>query len=267
MFAATETLVRAGDVDAIHRARVATRQLRANLDTFRPIFDSGLRNSLADDVRSLTRALGTVRDLDVLLLGLERLTATVATIDARSATALFAGARREREAAFAHLLEHLASPTYAALRVRLDELAAHPPLRATVDPGGRAEPFVREQVRRSLRSLARRTHRLGRRPDTTQWHELRKQVKQARYGAVALADLSQRRRDRRAIPVLADAQEVLGRGQDDAHLIVWLRVAAHADTPGDAGAFTAGVLVGHLLAAPPVAGGWRRTRRALRDFA
>ena len=267
MFAATETLVRAGDVEAIHRARVATRQLRANLDTFRRIFDPGLRNSLADDARSLTRALGTVRDLDVLLVGLARLTAAVATIDARAVTSLFAAVRRERAEAFAHLLEHLASPTYAALRVRLDELAAHPPLRATVDPGGRAEPFVREQVGRSLRLLARRTHRLGRRPDTAQLHELRKQVKQARYGAFALADLSQRRRDRRATWVLADAQEVLGRGQDDANLIAWLRVAAHPDNSGEAGAFTAGVLVGHLLAATPVAGGWRRTRGALCDFA
>src|SRR5687767_3165265 len=61
---------RAGDVPAIHQARVATRRLREAL----PLIARGSSGrKLARTVRRLTRALGPVRELDVALLTLEEL--------------------------------------------------------------------------------------------------------------------------------------------------------------------------------------------------
>ena len=61
---------RAGDPSAIHQARVATRRLREAL----PVVARGASGrKLARGVRRLTRALGTVRELDVALLTLEEL--------------------------------------------------------------------------------------------------------------------------------------------------------------------------------------------------
>src|SRR5688572_10925991 len=64
---------RAGDVPAIHQARVATRRLREAL----PLVARGSAGrKLARAVRRLTRALGPVRELDVALLTLEELAKT-----------------------------------------------------------------------------------------------------------------------------------------------------------------------------------------------
>jgi CHAD domain-containing protein len=61
---------RNGDVDAIHRARVATRRLREAL----PLTARGAAGrKLQKLVRRLTRALGPVRELDVALLTLDEL--------------------------------------------------------------------------------------------------------------------------------------------------------------------------------------------------
>ena len=55
---------RAGNVDAVHQARVATRRLREAL----PLVASGSRRrKLEQKARRLTRALGPVRELDVAL--------------------------------------------------------------------------------------------------------------------------------------------------------------------------------------------------------
>jgi CHAD domain-containing protein len=57
--------VRAGDVKSIHQARVATRRLRAML----PLLERGKTGrKIERRVRDLTRALGSVRELDVALL-------------------------------------------------------------------------------------------------------------------------------------------------------------------------------------------------------
>jgi len=62
---------RAGDVNAIHQARVATRRLREAL----PVLASGSKaRKLERTARRLTRALGPVRELDVALEMLDGLT-------------------------------------------------------------------------------------------------------------------------------------------------------------------------------------------------
>ncbi len=63
----------AGDNTGVHQARVASRRLREAV----PVLSTGLKGSKAGKatrkIRRLTRALGTVRELDVTLLLLDEL--------------------------------------------------------------------------------------------------------------------------------------------------------------------------------------------------
>ena len=54
-------------VEAVHQARVATRRLRSDLRTFRPVLDPSWSEPLRVELRWLGGALGKVRDADVLL--------------------------------------------------------------------------------------------------------------------------------------------------------------------------------------------------------
>lgn len=55
------------DIEALHDMRVATRRLRAAFDLFAPYFPDDVLRPYRRGLRDLGRALGEVRDLDVLL--------------------------------------------------------------------------------------------------------------------------------------------------------------------------------------------------------
>ena len=61
---------KAGDVTSLHRARVATRRLRAALPL---VASDGKAGKVVKSVRRLTRILGPVRELDVALMILDEL--------------------------------------------------------------------------------------------------------------------------------------------------------------------------------------------------
>lgn len=69
---------RAGtDPEALHDMRVASRRLRAALDALGACYDSKSFRRVAQEAKSLTRALGTVRDEDVLLESLHAYTESI----------------------------------------------------------------------------------------------------------------------------------------------------------------------------------------------
>jgi len=65
------------DPEALHDMRVASRRLRAALDALDACYDSGSFRRVAQEAKSLTRALGAVRDEDVLLEGLHAYTESI----------------------------------------------------------------------------------------------------------------------------------------------------------------------------------------------
>lgn len=62
----------AGDEDALHDMRVASRRLRAAFDVFAPAFRGGAYRRLHRITARLTDELGVVRDGDVMLLTLQK---------------------------------------------------------------------------------------------------------------------------------------------------------------------------------------------------
>ena len=63
--------LRTGDVEAVHDARVATRRLKAAVDMLRPLLPEGPRSQFAKALRKIRKALGPVRDVDVMLAHVE----------------------------------------------------------------------------------------------------------------------------------------------------------------------------------------------------
>src|SRR6266545_895721 len=61
-----EAGVRAGDAEAVHDMRVATRRLRSTLRTFRPLLPAERTEPLRGELRWLGERLGAVRDGDVM---------------------------------------------------------------------------------------------------------------------------------------------------------------------------------------------------------
>lgn len=59
--------VKQWDGDAIHRARVATRRLKAVLDVLQPILSPDHRKPFGQVLRKLRRRLGPLRDVDVMI--------------------------------------------------------------------------------------------------------------------------------------------------------------------------------------------------------
>ena len=109
------------DSEAVHKARVATRRLRSDLRTFRPVLERAWSEPLRAELQWLGRALGKVRDADVLLDALAAQAAALPDEHQPAATQLrrrlAAARRRDREA----LLETLDSDRYVEL---LDQLVA-----------------------------------------------------------------------------------------------------------------------------------------------
>ena len=68
-----EGVLRNDDPENVHRMRVASRRVRADLDIFEPIFPRKRFSDWKRDIRELTRALGSARDADVQISYLEQL--------------------------------------------------------------------------------------------------------------------------------------------------------------------------------------------------
>ncbi len=106
----------------VHQARVASRRLRESV----PILATGLKRSKARKVRSkirrLTRALGTVRELDVTLRLLDDL-AMAEDVPRRAVEAVRARVLAEREAGRSVMLKRLDRVKMDKLHRRLDSFA------------------------------------------------------------------------------------------------------------------------------------------------
>src|SRR5688500_3745296 len=62
--------LRSWETDAVHHARVSTRRLRAAVDLLQRLLPEEPRRAFGKALRKLRRALGPLRDLDVMLIHL-----------------------------------------------------------------------------------------------------------------------------------------------------------------------------------------------------
>jgi CHAD domain-containing protein len=224
------------DPEELHQHRVAVRRLRALLRAARPMLDREWADGLREDLRWVGAALGEVRDLDVLIEHLEDDAAELETEDALAFAPVLAVLANRREAARALMLAELRDPRYILLLERLERELAYPP-----EAGKTLKP--RAIAAAEFRRLRKQRRRIGREPEDTELHELRIQVKRARYAA-ELAAPSRGAKARRFVKDAKRLQDVLGEHQDAVVAAEKLRELAVA-TGDPRAALSAGLVIAH----------------------
>lgn len=213
------------DPEDVHQARVATRRLRADLRSLRPVLDRPWTDRVRGELRWLGSLLGEVRDLDVLAARVADDLATLGDRDRRIGVDILVVMRELRDQRQLELVDAMSSSRYRALLEDLVAAAERPPLDSDVDPEGNG----RRLLRRASRTAWRRTERTARSldPDAplAEVHELRKRTKRVRYAAQLSTPVFGRPASRLASR-LGDLQDHLGELNDAVTLAAWLDLEA-----------------------------------------
>lgn len=215
--------VRKGDAEALHQARVATRRLREAL----PMLGEGHKaRRLSRKVRSLTKAFGTVRELDVALETLDEIEAW--GLPTAAVQRLRRAVRQERGDTQPALLASLE-------RCNVEKLGRKALARAK--KVGRASAPAGESVAATRARAARRAGRLAAAIASAggiyapeRLHLVRIAVKKLRYAVELVQAVGGARQQGRLRP-LKQVQDLLGRMHDLEVLITRTRALQAASTP------------------------------------
>jgi CHAD domain-containing protein len=163
------------DPESLHDMRVAVRRLRALLRAGAELVTTDTE-SLDARLKELGRALGEVRDLDVLIEHLESEAAELGDEDAKQARPLLAVLRRERSRNRRRLLAYLRCDEYLAL---LDDTAR---TIEELEPSG-SEVSLGDLADKAFKKTRKAVRDLPEEPADAELHAVRKKAKRARYAA------------------------------------------------------------------------------------
>lgn len=250
------------DPEELHQMRVAVRRLRALLRGTRTLHLGEWAPPLVEDLRWIGRALGPVRDADVLL---ERFEGRAAALSPGLQDPFLRALRpivEIRATARVEMLRALDSERYLQLLARLDHAAAS----AAVDDAG---PTLETLAGREFRRLSKRIRGLDPEPPDDELHAVRIVGKRARYAA-EFAGPTMRRSVRKYVRRAKRLQDVLGEHQDCciAESELFRIAAAARDTDA---AFAAGIVLERERASRERAraefpAAWRALRHAGKDL-
>jgi CHAD domain-containing protein len=144
MLAREEDVRKGEDPEDVHQMRVATRRLRASLQVVEELYEPGLARRLRRGLRRAARALGDVRDHDVLLAHLTEFAAGLPEGERSQIDPLVAALAAERAAAREELLRELAGERYGRLKRRAARFLTSPGEGLAELPETGAPPRVRD---------------------------------------------------------------------------------------------------------------------------
>jgi CHAD domain-containing protein len=207
------------DPESLHDMRVAVRRMRALLRAGRELVAADTAG-LEERLKELSRILGAVRDLDVLLAHLHTEAAELGGEDAKRVESLLAALRTERSCSRSRLLGALRSDEYLAL---LDDTAR------TIDDlePSRSTATLDDLTDQAAAKVRKAVRRLAEEPTDEELHAVRKKGKRARYaGELAGRDELVKRAKK--------LQDVLGEHQDAVVAAERLRELAAGAEPAQA---------------------------------
>jgi CHAD domain-containing protein len=171
--------------EAVHQARVATRRLRADLRTLRPLLRRDVVDPLRAELAWLGGALGSARDLDVLEEQLRSIAEGLdPPVDLSEVLQILDGAEADARGT---VLAALCDARYDALVRRIERYAAVPPLRDDTAPRMAARTVVPSLLRKSWRRLETAVDDITVSSPPAMWHEVRKKAKATRYAGELVA--------------------------------------------------------------------------------
>lgn len=203
------------DIEDLHQMRVSVRRMRAALKAARPLLDAAWSDGLRAELGWLGRALGPVRDLDVLLLRLRAEVATLPGGEQGAGGVLVDALEDQRSSARAEMLAALDAPRYPALLERIADAVRLP---LPTPSATQARPELVDLMRAQARRLRRAVQKAGPNPPDEVLHALRIDGKRVRYTGElvepALRGSPVGKQIKRLLAATAELQEVLGDHQD-----------------------------------------------------
>lgn len=251
---------RGGDIEDVHKMRVATRRVRAYLKAARPALDRVATDRLRADVRELAGTLGVIRDNDVMIHRLHIEAGLLGDPDTGALEHLITRLDTERIAGRDQLISELDDPSYQDLLAELEAAAQQPPV---ADPWADLRELAADEWW-VLDKAHRKLHRkFGKNPPNDELHELRIYGKRARYAAELLNDKSS---VSEFLVALAAFQEVLGDHQDACVLEDKLRELVAESGDAQAGIAAGRVIQGcherRVAARAAYPGAWKKAEAA-----
>jgi CHAD domain-containing protein len=172
-------LLRDDRIDAVHRARNATRRLRGTLKEFRDLLPASRMRRLRSELSWLADLLGQVRDLDVhrarLVDGLRHRPASV------HLESYLRHVEQQHSDSVRALEDALADERYARLLANFGAFLDREPSRAALARAPAARDAAAEYAVRALRKLRRAGRRIDRHSPPEELHRLRIRCKRLRY--------------------------------------------------------------------------------------
>jgi triphosphatase len=205
----------AGDVEGVHQLRVAIRRLRAALLLFRPLLPPEPVSRLREQLRDLGRLVGAARDWDVFVTEALAAAAAEAEMPQGQVGQLEGAAGPIRSRAHEAVVAALQQPETVDLLSELSRLPGAGGLsdQKTLDnPVGELAPKLLDKLYRKVTKRGRHFDRLAR----PELHELRKAIKNLRYGVEFLAPVLGRKQVKRFLKPARELQELLGQVNDGA---------------------------------------------------
>ena len=233
-FARALSGIERGDVRALHRARVASRRIRELIPVLQ--LDRDTTRKLSRRLRRVTMRLGTVRELDVLLILKDQLHLSRPDLSAALGRVGMIVAK-ERDEARKHLLDRLPVSELRKIGRKLEraveELAAADPRRGRTAAQGLRWALEARIAKRASR-LRDSIESAGALYLPDRLHDVRIALKKLRYAIELHAHATDR--DRNAeLRVLRRGQEVLGRLHDLEVLLDRVRQVQASMTPSNLG--------------------------------
>ena len=201
--------------EGVHQFRVGLRRFRTALTLFKDYIPATQRAWLKAEAKELGDLLGPARDLDVFLGELSLPVAHAAVSDPQVAV-MMRSAREVRGAAHARLANALTDRRYRRFMTRLSTWVDGQGWRTgrNADDGeAGARGFARTTLNRRLAKIQKRAKTIG---DSSpeELHDLRIEIKKARYGFEFFAALLPPRRVDRVGRLLKALQDSLGHLND-----------------------------------------------------